>query len=105
MIEKKPIKKKSRSLPAQSAFLDRMIEERTPVDVFLLAGGKVRGKIESYDHFVLALDVSSAGKVYKHAISFIQPLDRDAPPVVEKPRARTAPTIEVKRRRRVIVEK
>jgi len=103
MSEKKPLKKKPRSLPAQDAFLDRMIEERTPVDVFLLAGGKVRGKIESYDHFVLAMDASSAGKVYKHAISFIQPQDRDAPLTVEKARVRTVPTVEVKRRRRVVV--
>lgn len=82
----KPIKKKTSTkkpgresaAPAQSAqdrFLNQMIEEHRKVAVFLASGVKLEGEIVSFDQYVILMKGSMTDKVYKHAISTIQPLD------------------------------
>jgi host factor-I protein len=81
----KPIKKtvakktgKDRAAPAHSAqdrFLNQMIEEHRRVAVFLASGVKLEGEIVSFDQYVILMKGSMTDKVYKHAVSTIQPLD------------------------------
>ena len=100
----KPIKKKTTTkksgkesaAPAQSAqdrFLNQMIEEHRKVAVFLASGVKLEGEIVSYDQYVILMKGAMTDKVYKHAVSTIQPLEegvsRPARPVTGEPRTPT----------------
>jgi host factor-I protein len=101
----KPIRKKTSAkkpgkesaAPARSAqdrFLRQMIEEHRKVAVFLLSGVKLEGEIVSYDQYVILMKGTMTDKVYKHAVSTIQPLEEgpSMPPRNVKGETR-APTI------------
>jgi host factor-I protein len=61
--------------PAQDRFLRQMIDEHRRVAVFLASGVKLEGEIVSYDQYVILMKGPLTDKVYKHAVSTIQPLD------------------------------
>lgn len=60
---------------AQDRFLRQMIDEHRKVAVFLASGVKLEGEIVSYDQYVILMKGPLTDKVYKHAVSTIQPLD------------------------------
>jgi host factor-I protein len=62
-------------LSAQDRFLRQMIDEHRKVAVFLASGVKLEGEIVSYDQYVILMKGPLTDKVYKHAVSTIQPLD------------------------------
>ena len=57
----------------QDQFLSSIVDERTPVSIYLVNGIKLQGTIESFDQFVVLFRNSSVQMVYKHAISTIMP--------------------------------
>lgn len=80
----KPVKKKASpkktgkeigTQSAQDRFLRQMIDEHRKVAVFLSSGVKLEGEIISYDQYVILMKGTAIDKVYKHAVSTIQPLD------------------------------
>lgn len=92
----KPIRKKTSlkktgkesAAPARSAqdrFLRQMIEEHRKVAVYLASGLKLEGEILSFDQYVILMKGAMTDKVYKHAVSTIQPL--------EEGRAKAGPTV------------
>lgn len=102
----KPIRKKTSSkkpvkdsvAPAQSAqdrFLRQMIEEHRKVAVFLASGVKLEGEIVSFDQYVILMKGTMTDKVYKHAVSTIQPLEAGPSKAGAKAKGETsrAPTI------------
>ena len=64
--------------PAQDRFLNQMIEEHRKVAVFLASGVKLEGEIVSFDQYVILMKGAMTDKVYKHAVSTIQPLEEGA---------------------------
>lgn len=110
----------ARAKPAQDRFLTELVATHAKVAIFLVNGLKLEGKVASYDDYGILLEGESSDHVYKHAISTIQPLAgavapkravaRSAParvapqyaaPEAER-KARPAPTIVVRAKRRVI---
>jgi host factor-I protein len=101
----KPIRKKTSAkktgkesaAPAQSAqdrFLKQMIEEQRKVAVFLASGVKLEGEIVSYDQYVILMKGTMTDKVYKHAVSTIQPLEEGPSTAARSVKGETrAPTI------------
>jgi host factor-I protein len=98
----KPVKKKASlkktgkesGAPSQSAqdrFLQQMVDEHRKVAVFLASGVKLEGEIVSFDQYVILMKGTATDKVYKHAVSTIQPLDAAParPPRKGEPRAPT----------------
>jgi host factor-I protein len=65
----------SDSLSVQDRFLTQMINERTRVAVFLASGVRLEGEIISFDQFVILMKGTMTDKVYKHAVSTIQPVE------------------------------
>ncbi len=63
----------SKGQTLQEPFLNTLRKERIPVNIFLVNGIKLQGKIESFDQFVVLLSNSVSQLVYKHAISTIVP--------------------------------
>ena len=53
----------------QDPFLNALRRERIPVSIFLVNGIKLQGKIQSFDQFVILLEITVNQMVYKHAIS------------------------------------
>ena len=88
--------------PAESRFLAQWQSERKTVEIFLINGVRMEGRIVSFDPQVVLLENETTGKVYKTAISTIQEAKIRVPPLgkpdPESP-ART-PTVIVKRVRR-----
>lgn len=87
-----------RAVPAQSAqdrFLTQMVEERRKVAVFLASGVKLEGEIVSFDQYVILMKGTMMDKVYKHAVSTIQPLEEGSAETDTGAKAATrrAPTI------------
>lgn len=63
------------STALQDELLDEVVEEKTPVAVFLMNGFQIRGSIIDHDDAVVVID--SEGKhqmIYKHAISTVSPI-------------------------------
>lgn len=81
-------------LSAQDRFLRQMIDEHRKVAVFLASGVKLEGEIVSYDQYVILMKGPLTDKVYKHAVSTIQPLDAGPAKPARPPRNETkTPTI------------
>lgn len=57
----------------QEAYLDNLIEEQTPVSVFMVNGIKLDGKILSYDNFTILLGSAVDQLILKQKISTIGP--------------------------------
>ncbi len=62
-----------RSLNAQFAFLNRLRRERSRVEVYLVSGTRLTGRVESFDSHMLLLD-TEAGQValYHQATATVQ---------------------------------
>lgn len=63
------------STALQEELLDEIIEDKTPVAVFLMNGFQLRGSILDHDDAVVVIE--NEGKqqmVYKHAISTVSPI-------------------------------
>lgn len=61
----------------QQHFYDQLIQQEKPVNVFLVNGVKLYGKIQSQDPFTIILTSNKQDVpqlVYKHAISTVQSL-------------------------------
>ena len=57
----------------QDMYLNRLRREKVPVTVYLMNGVPLKGKILSFDSFVVLFDVDGKQQlVFKHAISTIQ---------------------------------
>lgn len=65
----------AKSQQLQDPFLNACRKERVEVNIFLVNGVKLQGRIESFDQFVIMLTSGrdSTQIVYKHAISTISP--------------------------------
>ena len=63
----------------QTAFLQTLCDERTPVFIFLVNGIKLHGTIESFDNYVLAVHGDVTQIVFKHAISTVMPASAGVP--------------------------
>ena len=67
----------------QDPFLNTLRKDDIPVSVFLIIGIKLKGKVESFDQFVIVLKNTVNQMVYKHAISTIVPARNVKLPEVE----------------------
>ena len=92
MSPKKAGKEGAPAPSAQDRFLRQMIDEHRKVAVFLASGVKLEGEIVSYDQYVILMKGALTDKVYKHAISTIQPVDTGPEKTPRKVETRT-PTI------------
>lgn len=71
-----------------------MIDEHRKVAIFLASGVKLEGEIVSYDQYVILMKGPVTDKVYKHAVSTIQPLDSGSAKPARTAKGETrAPTI------------
>lgn len=84
---------------AQDRFLSQMINERTRVAVFLASGVRLEGQIVSFDQFVILMKGAMTDKVYKHAVSTIQPVE-EGHPASDGARERTSRVPLITRRTR-----
>lgn len=58
----------------QDGFLDKLIADKTTINIFLISGIRLAGQIARYDrHVVLLESFSGMQVVYKHAISTVSP--------------------------------
>ena len=58
----------------QDQYLNRLRKDKIPVTAYLMNGVPIKGKIASFDSFVVLFDVEGKHQlVFKHAISTIQP--------------------------------
>lgn len=57
----------------QDPFLNTLRRERVPVNIYLVNGIKLQGRIDSFDQYVIMLANTVTQMVYKHAISTIVP--------------------------------
>ena len=65
----------------QNEFLDKIIEEKAQVSVFLINGIRLGGQILAYDRHVLQVSsYSGVQVVYKHAVSTVLPNVPEAAP-------------------------
>lgn len=55
----------------QDVFLDTLCKNRETVNVYLVNGIRLQGRIEAFDRFVVMVRDSVTRMVYKHAISTI----------------------------------
>ncbi len=59
----------------QDVFLNALCKNREMVNVYLMNGSRLQGKVEAFDRFVVMVRISSVTRmIYKHAISTIAPL-------------------------------
>ncbi len=57
----------------QDVFLNTLCKNHETVNVYLVNGIRLQGKIEAFDRFVVMVKDSVTRMVYKHAISTIAP--------------------------------
>ena len=63
-------------LNLQDQFLNQVRKENLPVTIFLVNGYQLKGIVNGFDNFTIAM-MDSEGRqqlVYKHAISTVQPV-------------------------------
>lgn len=60
--------------PLQDPFLNDLRRSRTQVNMYLVNGIKLQGKIDGFDQYVVVLRNNVQQMVFKHAISTIVPL-------------------------------
>lgn len=59
----------------EKVFLDKLVDEKVQVTLFLLGGYQIKGFVLAHDDKVIVMDVSGRWQVvYKHGISTIVPL-------------------------------
>lgn len=58
----------------QDPFLNDLRRSRTQVNMYLINGIKLQGRVEGFDQYVVVLKNNVQQMVYKHAISTIVPL-------------------------------
>jgi RNA chaperone Hfq len=58
-------------MEVQEQFLHRLQAEMTPVSIFLKSGIRLRGHIEFFDAYVIAIRSGLTQITYKHAISTV----------------------------------
>lgn len=58
----------------QDSFLNDLRRSRAQVNMYLVNGIKLQGKIDSFDQYVIVLKNNVQQMVFKHAISTIVPL-------------------------------
>lgn len=63
----------------QDPFLNDLRRSRTQVNMYLVNGIKLQGKIDAFDQYVVVLRNNVQQMVYKHAISTIVPLRAGEP--------------------------
>jgi host factor-I protein len=64
----------------QDKFLETLVKEQTPVNVFLVSGIRLSGQLAGFDHFVLRLESGPGVQmVFKHAISTVMPANGRSP--------------------------
>jgi host factor-I protein len=73
----------------QPIFLTRLIRKKVLVDIHLVNGINLKGKIVQFDSLVVILKHTVHHMIYKHAISTIQIASTDHPP-------RTLPSKNIK---------
>lgn len=62
------------STALQDELLDEIVDEKTPVAVFLMNGFQIRGSIIDHDDAVVVIDTEGKHQmIYKHAISTVSP--------------------------------
>lgn len=64
----------------QDPFLNDLRRSRTQVNMYLVNGIKLQGRVEGFDQYVVVLRNNVQQMVYKHAISTIVPLRTSEPP-------------------------
>ena len=64
----------SKEQALQDVFLNELCKSHDAVNVYLVNGIRLQGKIEAFDRFVIMLRDSVTRMIYKHAISTIAPL-------------------------------
>ena len=58
----------------QDAFLDKLIADKASVNIFLINGIRLAGRVSTYDRYIVILESPSGMQaVYKHAISTVSP--------------------------------
>ena len=57
----------------QDSFLKLLVEEQTPVSIFLVNGIKLHGVVDRFDEHVILLKNAVTQMVFKHAISTVVP--------------------------------
>ena len=63
------------STALQDELLDEIVDEKTPVAVFLMNGFQIRGSIIDHDDAVVVIDTEGKHQmIYKHAISTVSPV-------------------------------
>jgi host factor-I protein len=80
----------------QDAFLNTVRREKTTVNVYLLNGARLTGRIRSFDKFSVLLESGAEEQlIFKHAISTISQVKRTSdelrPPVHAEPTGDTSP--------------
>ncbi|MGH8616084.1 MAG: RNA chaperone Hfq [Burkholderiales bacterium] len=89
--------------PTESRFLAQWQNEKKTVEIYLINGVRIEGRIVSFDPQVVLVESGTTDKVYKTAISTIQEAKKRTAPRVAKPAAGAparTPTVVVKRVRR-----
>ncbi len=66
----------ARTTSLQDNYLNQLRKDKVPVTVFLTNGVRLKGKVKTFDNFVIVLQESTQQLIYKHAISTIVP-DRE----------------------------
>lgn len=63
------------STALQDELLDELVNERTPVAVFLMNGFQLRGSILDHDDAIIVIETEGKQQmVYKHALSTVSPI-------------------------------
>lgn len=96
----------------EEVVLEKLRSDGARVEVYLVGGIRLIGRIETFDRYVVMLDAPGGAQlIYKHAISTIQPqrdvgvktrdtLDKSAS---AGPREQGMPRVTTRRRRHIVV--
>jgi len=64
---------------AQDIFLNHLRREKIDVELQLLSGEKLNGRILGFDNFSIIIENTRQQLIYKHSVSVITPLLKKAP--------------------------
>ena len=65
--------KQDKLLPIQNVFLDNIKESKKVVEIHLINGILIKGKILNMDNFSLLVDLNNKKSlIYKHSIAYIK---------------------------------
>lgn len=80
----------------QSQFLESLCESKTPVSVYLVNGIRLRGQIEFFDNYVVAVRSTVTQLVYKHAICTVIPMTVEEPDIERSGQVDTRPSVTIR---------